>query len=60
MVALVLVFNSLTLWTLVTISVEWARHGSLTPRGFAKTLRSVLTNPLIVAILSGTAVGLLG
>src|SRR5690606_23908237 len=27
-VALVLVFNSLTLWTLVTISVEWARNGA--------------------------------
>ncbi|MDE2004852.1 MAG: AEC family transporter, partial [Betaproteobacteria bacterium] len=25
-VSLVLVFNSLTLWTLVTVSVEWAKH----------------------------------
>jgi hypothetical protein len=33
-VALVLVFNSLTLWTLVTVSVEWARHGSFTAHGF--------------------------
>ena len=26
-VALVLVFNALILWTLVTVSVEWAQHG---------------------------------
>ncbi len=59
-VALVLVFNSLTLWTLVTVSVEWARHGQLNATGFLATLRSVLRNPLILAILSGTAVGLSG
>lgn len=59
-VALVLVFNSLTLWTLVTVSVEWARHGRLNATGFLATLHSVLRNPLILAILSGTAVGLSG
>ncbi|WP_263772631.1 AEC family transporter [Propionivibrio soli] len=59
-VALVLVFNALILWTLVTISVEWARHGSLSIRGFAKTVRSVLTNPVVFGILSGTFIGLLG
>lgn len=45
-VALVLVFNGLILWTLVTISIEWAR--------------SVLTNPLIIGILSGTLFSLTG
>jgi len=59
-VALVLVFNALILWTLVTVSVEWARHGSFSVRGFAKTLRSVLTNPIVAAILSGTIFGLSG
>lgn len=59
-VALVLVFNSLTLWTLVTVSVEWARHGRPTPRGFLKTARSVLTNPIVAAIVSGTLFGLAG
>jgi malonate transporter len=59
-VALVLVFNSLTLWTLVTVSVEWARHGSLSPAGFGKTALSVLKNPLIAAILIGTLIGLSG
>ena len=59
-VALVLVFNSLILWTLVTVSVEWARHGSFSLRGFARTARSVITNPLVAAILSGTALCLSG
>ncbi|MEY4763344.1 MAG: hypothetical protein RI907_17 [Pseudomonadota bacterium] len=59
-VALVLVFNALTLWTLVTVSVEWARHGSLSLQGLGATVRSVLSNPLILAILGGTAFGVSG
>jgi predicted permease len=59
-VALVLVFNALTLWTLVTVSVEWARHGSFSLHGFAKTVRGVLTNPIVAGILSGTLFGLSG
>jgi malonate transporter len=59
-VALVLVFNSLTLWTLVTVSVEWARHGSPSLAGFGQTIKSVLQNPIIIAILGGTAFGLSG
>ena len=59
-VALVLVFNSLTLWTLVTVSVEWARHGEFSLQGFARTARGVLRNPIVAAILSGTAFGFTG
>ncbi len=59
-VALVLVFNALTLWTLVTVSVEWARHGSLSIKGFGRTAKGVLTNPIIIGILSGTFFGLTG
>ena len=59
-VAMVLVFNSLILWTLVTVSVEWARHGNLSLNGFSRTLKSVLTNPLILAIIFGTMIGLSG
>jgi malonate transporter len=59
-VALVLVFNALTLWTLATVSVQWARSGHLSLRGFAATARSVLTNPVVAAILSGAALGLSG
>jgi predicted permease len=59
-VAMVLVFNALILWTLVTVSVEWSRHGSLTLGGLARTLLHVLSNPIIAAILGGTAFGLAG
>ncbi|WP_159567358.1 AEC family transporter [Budvicia diplopodorum] len=59
-VALVLVFNGLILWTLVTVSVEWSRNGSLTVKGFAHTARNVLRNPLIIGIISGTLFSLTG
>ncbi|MBJ7222122.1 MULTISPECIES: AEC family transporter [unclassified Brenneria] len=59
-VALVVVFNGLILWTLVTVSVEWARNGALSLQGFTKTALGVLKNPLIIGILSGTAFSLTG
>ena len=59
-VSLVLVFNSLLLWTLITISVEWARHRELSVRGFARTTLSVVTNPVVAGILIGTAFGFTG
>jgi predicted permease len=59
-VSLVIVFNALILWTLVTVSVEWARHGAFSLGGFAKTARGVLTNPIVASILAGTAFGYAG
>lgn len=59
-VALLLVFNTLSLWTLVTVSVEWSRHGSLNLAGFAKTALGVLRNPIIFAIIGGNVFGRLG
>jgi hypothetical protein len=59
-ISLVLVFNSLVLWTLVTVSVEWARHRSFSLRGIAKTAASVVLNPIVAAILVGTAWGFTG
>jgi len=59
-VALVLVFNALILWTLVTVSVEWARHGSFSAKGFVRTAKGVLTNPVVVGILGGMLVSLSG
>lgn len=58
-VSLVLVFNALTLWTLVTLSVEWARHGALSLPGFGRTVLGVLRNPIVAAIVLGTLYGLL-
>lgn len=59
-VALVLVFNGLILWSLISLSAAWYRHGSLSLKGMAKTLWGVLGNPVILAILCGTAFGLTG
>lgn len=59
-VALVLVFNGLILWSLVTISVEWSRSGSLTLKGFSDTFKSVFKNPIIIGIISGTLFSLTG
>ncbi len=59
-VSLVLVFNSLLLWTLVTVSVEWARRRDLSLAGIAKTAVDVATNPVVAGILAGTAFGFTG
>src|SRR6185503_18821727 len=56
----VVVFNSLVLWTLVTISVEWARHRDLSARSLLRTTRGVITNPIVASILAGTAFGFVG
>ena len=58
--SLVIVFNSLLLWTLVTASVEWARHRELSVHGFAKTAFAVVTNPVVAGILLGTIFGFTG
>jgi malonate transporter len=58
--ALLVLFNALTLWTLVTVSVEWARHGSLSAHGVRRTAIQVLANPVVIAILCGAAFSLTG
>jgi predicted permease len=59
-VSLVLVFNSLLLWTLATVSVEWARHGAFSSTGLSKTVVGVVLNPIVGSILLGTAFGFTG
>ncbi len=59
-VSLVLVFNSLLLWTLVTVSVEWARTRHVSFAGFATTVKNVVTNPVVASILIGAAWGFAG
>ncbi len=54
-VSLVVVFNALLLWTLVTASVEWARRREMSWRGLARTAGDVVTNPVVGSILGGTA-----
>jgi predicted permease len=59
-ISLVLVFNSLVLWTLVTVSVEWAKQRTLSWPALAETARSVILNPVVASILGGTAWGFTG
>jgi malonate transporter and related proteins len=59
-ISLVLVFNALLLWTLVTVSVEWARHRALSWSGYVQSAKAVLANPVVASILVGTAWGLVG
>ena len=59
-VSLVLVFISLLLWTLATVSVEWARYGAFSGRALVKTIVGVVSNPIVGSILLGTAFGFTG
>jgi malonate transporter len=59
-VSLVLLFNALILWTLVTVSVEWARKQAPSWRGLLQMARTVLGNPIVASILAGTVFGFLG
>ena len=59
-ISLVIVFNSLVLWTLVTVSVEWARHRAPSLASFARTARDVVLNPVVASILIGTGFGFTG
>jgi predicted permease len=56
----VVVFNSLILWTLVTVSVEWARNKDVSLRGFAATARGVALNPVVSSVLLGIAFSFTG
>jgi predicted permease len=58
--ALIIVFNAFTLWTLVSISIEWAKHGSFTWMGMGKMAFGVITSPLVAGIVFGTLFGLSG
>lgn len=59
-VSLIVVFNALILWTLVSVSVEVARHGALSAKQFLATARNVVLNPIVASILVGTAFGYSG
>lgn len=58
--SLVLVFDSLTLWTLVTVSVEWSRHQAMSWSAYVKAAKAVIANPVVAAILLGTTWGFTG
>lgn len=57
-VALVISFNALLLWSLVSVSVEWAQTGSFSLTGIRKTVKSVLRNPIVIGVMLGLFVSL--
>jgi malonate transporter len=59
-ISLVVVFNALILWSVVSVSIEWSKSGAATLRGLGRTALQVLANPVIVGILAGTAFGYAG
>lgn len=59
-ISLVIVFNALILWTVIGVSVAWARNSGASLAGLAGTARDVLLNPIVGAILAGTAFGYTG
>jgi predicted permease len=59
-ISLVIVFNALILWTVVSVSIEWSKSGAATLRGIGRTALQVLANPIIAGILAGTAFGYAG
>jgi malonate transporter len=59
-VSLVLVFNSMLLWTLITVSVEWARNRTTSATALMATGKGVIMNPVVASILAGTGYGFIG
>ena len=59
-VALVLAFNALLLWTLVTVAASWAQTGSASWAGLARTVAKVAVNPIVIGIAAGVGWGLTG
>lgn len=59
-ISLIIVFNALVLWTLVTVSVEWAKHRRASLAGLAATARDVVANPIVFSIFAGIAFGYAG
>lgn len=58
--AMIISFNALLLWSLVSFAIEWADHGSFSFRGMAATFKGVLKNPIIIGIMAGLVVSFSG
>ncbi|MBS7815212.1 hypothetical protein B9T11_06145 [Wohlfahrtiimonas chitiniclastica] len=54
--ALIITFNALLLWSLVSFSIEWVEHGSFSLGGIIATTKGVLRNPVVIGIMLGLLV----
>lgn len=59
-VAIIVIFNALILWTLATVSIEFVQMGKLSGRSFIKALKNVSKNPIIIGIFTGIVVNYIG
>ncbi|WP_294892186.1 AEC family transporter [uncultured Gilliamella sp.] len=59
-VAIIVIFNALILWTLATVSIEFVQMGKLSSKGFIKAFKNVSKNPIIIGIFVGIAVNYSG
>ncbi|KFA59142.1 putative transporter [Gilliamella apicola] len=59
-VAIIVIFNALILWTLATVSIEFVQMGKFSGKGFIKAFKNVSKNPIIIGIFTGIAVNFIG
>lgn len=59
-VAIIVIFNALILWTLATVSIEFVQMGKLSGSSFIKALKNVSKNPIIIGIFTGIVVNYIG
>ncbi|MCO6545583.1 MAG: AEC family transporter [Gilliamella sp.] len=59
-VAIIVIFNALILWTLATVSIEFVQMGKFSGRSFIKALKNVSKNPIIIGIFTGIVINYIG
>ncbi|MWP61554.1 AEC family transporter [Gilliamella sp. Pas-s25] len=59
-VAIVVIFNALILWTLATVSIEFVQMGKFSTKGIVKAFKNVSKNPIIIGIFTGIVVNFIG
>ncbi|OCG08754.1 hypothetical protein A9G13_01450 [Gilliamella sp. wkB178] len=59
-VAIIVIFNALILWTLASVSIEFVQIGKLSFRSVSKALKNVSKNPIIIGIFAGMLVNYSG
>lgn len=59
-VAIIVVFNALILWTLASISIEFVQIGKLSFNSITKAFKNISKNPIIIGIFVGMVVNFIG
>lgn len=59
-VAIIVIFNALILWTLATVSIEFVQMGKFSTKGIVKAFKNVSKNPIIIGIFTGILVNFIG